>query len=77
MPKIAQISGVSIHVFPNDHPPPHVHAFHQGRAARFRISDATLMDEAPGFPVGRFRDVRAWLLVNRGAASVARARYHP
>jgi hypothetical protein len=77
MPNIAQVSGASVHVFPNDHPPPHVHALHQGRAARLRISDASVMDFSRGFPAGVLRDVRAWLLENRDHAAAAWARYHP
>jgi hypothetical protein len=77
MPNIAQVSGASVHVFPNDHPPPHVHALHQGRVARLRISDASVMDSSHGFPAGVLRDVRAWLLENRYHAAAVWARYHP
>ena len=77
MPRIAQVAGSSVHVVPNDHPPPHVHALYQGRAVLLRISDGTVMDFARGFPAGVLRDVRTWLLENRDHAAAAWTRYHP
>lgn len=77
MPKIADIAGATVFVFPNDHPPPHVHAHYQGHAVRLRIVDAVALDRAPGFPPRVLRDVRAWLSANRDLAIEARAAYRP
>lgn len=76
MPKIVDIAGAVVFVFPNDHPPPHVHVRFQGRAVRLRISDAGAMDAGTGFPPALLRRVRAWLLENRDHVAAAWARYH-
>lgn len=75
MPKIADISGAAVFVFPNDHPPPHVHVRFQGAAVRLRITDAALLDPAPAFPARVLRDARAWLRQNRDCAAEAWAAY--
>lgn len=77
MPKIAEITGATVFVFPNDHPPPHLHVRCQGAVVRLRISDAEQLDQAPGFPPRVLRMARAWLLLNRDAAADAWASYHP
>ena len=76
MPKIAEIAGAAVFVFPNDQPPPHVHVRYQGRVMRLRISDARVLDAGPGLPPRIRRAVVAWLLDNRGFAAEAWARYH-
>jgi hypothetical protein len=77
VPKIADIAGAAVLVFPNDHPPPHVHVHYQGRAIRLRIVDAAPLDRAPGFPPRVLRDVTAWLFGNRDLAIQAWAAFHP
>ena len=77
MPKIATIAGAAVFVFPNDHPPPHVHVRFQGVAVRLRIADAGPLDAASGFPPRVLRDARAWLLRHRDVAAAAWADYHP
>jgi hypothetical protein len=76
MPKIAEIAGATVFVFPNDHPPPHVHVRFQGAAVRLRITDAVPLDRVPAFPSRVLRDVRGWLLQNRDRAAEAWAAYH-
>jgi Domain of unknown function (DUF4160) len=77
MPKIADIAGAAVFVFPNDHPPPHVHVRFQGIAVRLRIADARPLDAAPAFPPRVLRDARAWLLQHRDMAADVWAAYHP
>ena len=77
MPKIADIAGAVVFVFPSDHPPPHVHVRFQGVAVRLRITDAQPLDAVPPFPLRILRDVRAWLLRHRDVAADAWAQYHP
>jgi hypothetical protein len=77
MPKIATISGATVFVFPNDHPPPHVHVRFQGAVARLRITDATALDARSAVPPRVMRDVRTWLLRNRDRVAEAWAAYHP
>lgn len=76
MPKIAEFAGATGFVFPNDHPPPHVHVRFQGKAVRLRITDAVPLDKAPDFPARVLRDARTWLLQNRDRAAEAWGAYH-
>jgi Domain of unknown function (DUF4160) len=69
--------GGHLFVFPNDHPPPHVHVRFQGVAVRLRITDGVLLDAAPAFPPRVLRDVRTWLLRHRDVAAEAWTTYHP
>ena len=68
MPKIIDIAGATLFVFPNDHPPPHIHVRYQGRAVRLRIVDAGLMDPTRDFPVRVLRDAQDWLATNQDKA---------
>lgn len=76
MPKIADIAGATLFVFPNDHPPPHIHARFERQTICLRISDAELLEPARGFPPRVLRDVRTWLLRNRDTAALTWAKYH-
>jgi hypothetical protein len=77
MPKIADIAGAAVYVFPNDHPPPYVHARFQGVTVRLRITDALPLEPVHAFPPRVLRDVRSWLLRHRDVAADAWAAYHP
>lgn len=76
MPNIGQVGGATIKVYPNDHPPPHVHVFYQGREVRLRISDAQPLDDVDAFHARVLKDVQDWLLNNRGIAAEVWAKYH-
>jgi hypothetical protein len=76
MPKIADVAGAAEFVFPNDHPPPHMHVRFQGAAVRLRITDATPLDQVSTFPTRVLRDARNWLLQNRDRAAEVWAAYH-
>lgn len=76
MPKIADVSGAGVFVFPNDHHPPHVHVRYHDRAVRLRIEDAALMDPDRGVPARIVREARDWLLDNQAKAAEIWARYH-
>ena len=76
MPKIIDIAGATIFVFPNDRPPPHVHVRHQGQAVRLRIADARLMNANPEFPARVLREARDWLTDNKDKAARLWAMYH-
>jgi hypothetical protein len=75
--KIADIAGATVYVFPDDHPPRHVHVRFQGVTVRLRITDALPLEPAPAFPPRVLRDVRSWLLRHRDEAADACAAYHP
>ena len=38
MPKVFSVGGTRIVIYPNDHPPPHVHAVNPGGTARFGLN---------------------------------------
>ena len=69
MPKLIDLTGATLFVFPNDHPPPHIHVRFQGQAVRLRISDARLLDTQRDFPVRVLRDAQAWLMDNQDKAT--------
>jgi hypothetical protein len=75
MPKIGEVAGSAVFVFPNDHPPPDVHLRFQGSAIRLRITDAEAMNDTDRFPPGVLRDARFWLLRNRDTAASTWAVY--
>ena len=68
MPKIIDLAGATLFVFPNDHPPPHIHVRYQGQAIRLRIVDAVSMDPHRAFPVRVLRDAQDWLTANQDRA---------
>ena len=68
MPKLTDLAGATIFVFPNDHPPPHIHVRYQGKGVRLRIVDAASMDPPRDFPYRVLRDVQDWLLANQDKA---------
>lgn len=76
MAKIGEISGASIKVNPNDHPPPHVHIFYQGSEVRLNILTAEPLDDVPNFPRRILKDAKDWLLDNRITAAEKWAEYH-
>ena len=39
--------GIRFHVWPNDHPPPHVHVFVEGEEVRINLLTDAFMDEPP------------------------------
>ena len=77
MPIIGEVSGATIKVYTNDHPPPHVHVFYQGQAVRLKITDGDkVQKDEPELPARIMRDVRQWLAENRDKAATTWAKYH-
>lgn len=64
VPTLARLDGITIAMFYNDHPPPHVHIRGSGRNERVRIADGTLLpgSELPGAELKR---VATWVEANR------------
>ena len=46
--RVAQIDGVTIHVYADEHAPPHFHVICSGKNASYTIEDCTLMKGALG-----------------------------
>lgn len=58
MPTIASFLGVSIKLYPNDHQPPHFHAFHGDDQAVIGIASIQVL--AGRLTAARLKDVLAW-----------------
>ena len=76
MPKLTDHAGATLFVFPNDHPPPHIHVRYQGNSVRLRIVDAESMDPRRDFPYRVLRDAQDWLLANQDKAIKQCDTYH-
>lgn len=59
MPELCRFFGIVIRMYHDDHPPPHFHATHAGRSAKFAF-DGTCI--AGGLPRRIERLVRRWAL---------------
>ena len=60
MPELCRFDGIVIRMFPNDHPPPQIHAVYGEYAAKFDIANP---DNFEGrFPARERRKVRTWAL---------------
>ena len=43
MPKLLDSEGVQVYIYPDDHPPPHVHAYWAERAVQIAIADGSVI----------------------------------
>ena len=43
MPKLLDSEGVRVYIYPDDHPPPHVHAYWSGEAVKIATSDGNVL----------------------------------
>jgi hypothetical protein len=59
MPTVANIGGIAIAIYYNDHDPPHFHAIRGGMEFRVRIADLSIFPGEGGSPPME-RDVLAW-----------------
>ena len=63
MPEIARFYGVTIFMYYDEHPPPHLHARHGRTKAAFSLADGRcLRGELPPFGM---RMVRDWILAHQ------------
>lgn len=62
MARICEFYGVSIYMYPNDHPPPHLHAWHGGAEAKLSIRTGEVI--AGWLPKASLRAVRRWIRAN-------------
>ena len=67
MPPIANFGGIAIHMYYNDHNPPHFHAECGGMKALIQLSDGAVI--AGQLPSGIPRLVRDWALSDRRGSS--------
>jgi len=69
MASICQFDGISIYLYPNDHPPPHVHAKHGDDEAEVAIANGRLIKGKLPKPI--HRKVKAWLALRRNEVNAA------
>lgn len=50
--------GIKIEMYPDDHHPPHFHAYYAEHEAKFQIVDLTIFDGS--LPAPQERDVKDW-----------------
>ncbi len=65
MPIIANLGGVTIRMFFNDHPPPHFHVQHGGDRAIMTIAEGRVI--AGSLPLPVLRQVGEWSRSNHAA----------
>ena len=65
MPTISRFFGITIQMYFDDHPPPHVHARYQHQNARFAIATGDLL--SGNLPSRARRMVEEWIALNRAA----------
>jgi hypothetical protein len=59
MPVIARIDGVTIELYPAEHPPPHVHARYAEHMVLIDISNGAILKG--GLPPAQMRKVVTWM----------------
>lgn len=63
MPTIARFDGIEIVLWPNDHPPPHIHAMVAEDEARISIATGDVLSGT--IPRAKLRAVTDWLIAHR------------
>jgi hypothetical protein len=76
MPVLASVSGASIVMYYNDHPPPHFHAIHGADEAIIAIATNQALQSSLSPPT--LQSVRQWASQRQGALALewAKARSH-
>ena len=62
MPTVVFVDGIRIVIYPDDHAPPHFHAWKDGRDAKFEIETGRLISGA--MDRGSIRKVQRWTALN-------------
>jgi len=65
MPTLAIIDGISILMWPNDHPPPHFHVRFAGRTGKFDIATGTMIKGT--LDKRTVKKVQAWTTRNQSS----------
>jgi hypothetical protein len=63
MPGIIRLDGVKVYIYPQDHPPPHIHAMFSGAEALISIESGYVLRGS--LPPAKLRLVVNWLAANR------------
>ena len=81
MPTLAIIDGITILMWPNDHPPPHFHVRHAGKTGKFDIATArmisgtvdrrTIAKVERWIPRNRVMLLRAWTTSRPGTTTTS------
>ena len=75
MPTLAIIDGISILMWPNDHPPPHFHVRFAGRTGKFDIATGTMIKGT--LDRKTVKKVQAWTFANQAMLSLAWSNSRP
>jgi Domain of unknown function (DUF4160) len=61
MPMISKFGGISIHLYYNDHDPPHFHVMYSGFMTRIEIMTGEYVRGDEALPSSKEKDVMKWL----------------
>lgn len=69
MPTVGQVAGVTLVIWPFDHPPPHLHGYlgtpntATARMSRFEIGTGNVLDEPSphALPAAKIRQIKEWI----------------
>ena len=75
MPTLAIIDGITILMWPNDHPPPHFHVRFAGKTGKFDIATARMIKGT--LDRKTVRKVQAWTIANQAMLSQAWSNSRP
>ena len=75
MPTIAIIDGITILMWPNDHPPPHFHVRFAGRTGKFDIATGIMIKGT--LDRRTIKKVQAWTIRNQSSLLQAWTRSRP
>ena len=64
MSTVAELPGIRIEMFPNDHDPVHIHAIHADGIIRMDLK-GNILSRKGKFPENRVADVKNWILSRR------------
>jgi len=59
MPEISRFYGIKIRMYPNDHWPPHFHAYYRGKLGRVGIKAVEILDDG-GLPTRAIWMIQEW-----------------
>ncbi|MBN8193816.1 DUF4160 domain-containing protein [Bacillus sp. NTK074B] len=66
MPMISKFGGITIHLYYNDHDPPHFHVIYAGFMTRIEIMTGEYVRGDDALPASKEKIVMKWLQLNKG-----------
>ncbi|QSS99757.1 DUF4160 domain-containing protein [Pontibacillus sp. ALD_SL1] len=65
MPTISHFGGIAIHLYYNDHDPPHFHVNYSGLLTRIEIDTGEYVNDDSPLPRGKEKEVLKWLDIHK------------